>query len=177
MKSSTSRSLAPRPSCSRMLLRRSTASSALESASVWFWHTRQRSSEAMPITRFSRTGSSLPETPPERKINVKRKSSLFTLELANERHDLLRHDLRRHRADLLVADDAALVDHVGLGHAIDAVIDADLAVGVVERGAAGVAVAMEPLHAVLASVLVVQPIEGRGAALRELHEHRVLVAA
>src|SRR5258706_5887932 len=114
MKSSTSRSLAPRPSCSRMLLRRSTASSALESASVWFWHTRQRSSWATPMTRFSRTGSGgfcEKAAPLKARANNNAQKTLLTLELVDQRRDLLRQDLWRHRADLLVADDAALVDH------------------------------------------------------------------
>ena len=41
--------------------------------------------------------------------------------------------LGRDRADVLVADDAVLVDDVGLGHAVDAVVDADAAVGVEQR--------------------------------------------
>src|SRR5258706_15805152 len=146
MNPTTSRSLAPRLSCSRILWRRSTASSGFESAMVWFWHTRQRSSEAMSMTRFSRTGFSWEKTRLENK-KQKAKAPLFTLQLLDERHDALLHHLGRHRADLLVADDAFLVDHVGLGHAVDAVVDADPAVGVEERGAAWVAVALEPAHA------------------------------
>src|SRR5260221_3117232 len=157
MKSSTSRSLAPRPSCSRMLLRRSTARSALESARVWFWQTRQRSSEEMSMTRFSRTGSSFPKTVAERRIEMKKQNSLFTLQIIDERHDLLRHDLGRDRSDLLVADDAALVDHVGFGHAVDAVVDAHLAVGVEEQDALQIALALEPLHALLSTFLFDQP--------------------
>src|SRR5258706_534913 len=122
------------------------ARSAFESAIVWFWHTRQRSSEAMSMTRFSRTGFSWEKTRLENK-KQKAKAPLFTLQLLDERQDALLHHLGRHRADLLVADDAFLVDHVGLGHAVDAVVDADPAVGVEERGAAWVAVALEPAHA------------------------------
>src|SRR6185503_8004652 len=157
MKSSTSRSLAPFASCSRMLLRRSTASSALESASVWFWHTRQRSSVETCMTRFSRFSSARSGT----ETNARTSSSLLTLQLAHQRHDALRHDLRRDRADLLVADDALLVDHVGLGHAVHAVVDADLAVQVLERSAVRVAVALEPLQPVVALVLVVEAVERR----------------
>src|ERR1700704_6472341 len=100
MKSITSRSLAPFFSCSRMLLRRSTASSAFESARVWFWHTRQRSSEDKCITRFSRSFASCPA-----ELNAKASAAtqeirnLFTPELFDERHDPLRQDLRGHRAD------------------------------------------------------------------------------
>src|SRR5258708_10497881 len=129
------------------------------------------------MTRFSRTGSSFPKTAAERRIEMKKQNSLLTLQIIDERHDLVRHDLGRHRADLLVADHAALVDHVGLGHAVDAVVDADLAVGVVERAAVRVAVALEPLHAVLAAGLGVEAVPRRGTAVREADEHRMLVAA
>src|SRR5437868_14491657 len=130
MKSRTSRSLAPRSSWSRMVLRRSTASGALESASVWFWHTRQRSSDARSATRFSMAGSSLPSARAEKaSAATQARKNLLTLELFDERDDLLRHDLGRHGADLLVADHAFLVDHVGLWHAVDAVVDAHFAVG------------------------------------------------
>jgi hypothetical protein len=44
---------------SRTWLRKSTASPALESAIVWFWQTRQRSSAESFITRASSTGSGL----------------------------------------------------------------------------------------------------------------------
>src|SRR4051794_9023013 len=159
MKSRTSRSLAPRASCSRMVLRRSTASSALESASVWFWHTRQRSSEARSITRFSRSGF-CPWAMAEKASAAKQETrSLFTLELPDQRHHALRQHIWRDRADLLEADDALLVDDVGLGHSVNAVVDADFAVRIVERRAVRIAVAREPAQAVLALVLVVQAVE------------------
>src|SRR3979490_1323922 len=62
MKSTTSRSLAPRASCARIWLRRSTARRALAPASDWFWHTRQRSSAARSMTRLSSAASSAPAT-------------------------------------------------------------------------------------------------------------------
>src|SRR5581483_567559 len=158
--STTCFSLLPAFSCSRIWRRRSSARSAFESASVWFWHTRQRSSAARSSTRFSSAGSSAaggasaaiarPAT------SDRRRKSLLTLELAHERHEGLIEELRRHRADALVADDAALVDHVGLGHPVHAVVDAHPPVRVVEGGAVGVAVAGEPAHALGALVLVVQ---------------------
>src|SRR3954468_22744375 len=57
MYSMTSASLLPWPSSSRVSRRRSTASDALESAMVWFWHTRQRNSEVMRTMRASSAGS------------------------------------------------------------------------------------------------------------------------
>src|SRR3954463_3251334 len=127
----TCSSLAPPFICSRMLLRRSTASSALESASVWFWQTRQRSSEESVMTRFSMTVSSAAKRETVR-IDRTAKSSLFTAELAHERHDLLRRNLLRDGADALVADHALLVDHIGFGDAVDAVVDADATRAVVD---------------------------------------------
>src|SRR3954471_947875 len=123
MKSSTSRSLLPLPSCSRIWRRRSIARSALESASVWFWHTRQRSSDESAITRRSRSVSWEKTAPVRARLRSQTQTSLFTRKLTDQRQDSLREDLARHGADLLVADEAALVDHIGLGHPIDAVID------------------------------------------------------
>src|SRR3954466_6640104 len=109
MKSSTSRSLLPLPSCSRIWRRRSTARSAFESASVWFWHTRQRSSADRSITRLSRTGSVCAMTLRAKSNNSK---NLLTGELGDQRQDSLRDNFPRYRADLLVANEAALVDHI-----------------------------------------------------------------
>src|SRR6185503_15787003 len=127
MKSVTSRSLFPALSCSRIWSRRSTASGALESASVWFWHTRQRSSCARFATRLSRLGSTCANTGREK---ARTSNSLATLrQLLDERTQLLLRVLRRERSDVLVADDALAVDDVGLGHAVHAVVDADAAGG------------------------------------------------
>src|SRR3954470_22367407 len=174
MKSSTSRSLLPLPSCSRIWRRRSTARSAFESASVWFWQTRQRSSAERSMTRLSNVASSAPKTVMDSN-NAKAKTALLTRQLTDERQDLLREDFARHRADLLVADEAALVDHVRLGHAIDAVIDADAPFGVDDRQAIGIAIGREPAQAVLALVLVVQAIERHRTALRELEQDGMLI--
>src|SRR3954462_5407606 len=108
MKSITSRSDLPAAICSRIWLRRSTARGAFESAMVWFWHTRQRSSCARLVTR--RSSASSPNA------NVQPRSSamarlLRTLELLDERLDLLLHHIGRERADLLVSDHALAVDH------------------------------------------------------------------
>src|SRR5688572_9073553 len=122
MNSRTSRSLAPFASCARISLRRSTASGAWESASVWFWHTRQRSSSASAATRLSRSelcASALPQ-------NINNMSSL-AIERLHQRLQLALRYLGRERADVLVADHALAVDDVGLGHAVDAVVDRDAA--------------------------------------------------
>src|SRR5512134_2524883 len=133
MKSMISRSLAPAFSCSRIWFLRSTASGALESASVWFWHTRQRSSTASSFTRLSRSVS-CPDASTGITIIITKSTSLATRpQLLHQRLELLARDLGRERPDVLVADDAALVDHVGLGHAVDAVVDRDPAGGVVDR--------------------------------------------
>src|SRR5512145_343028 len=105
MKSTTSCSLFPAFSCSRIWLRRSTASGAFESASVWFWHTRQRSSLARVCTCRSRA-SSAHAADATRKIN--RKQNLATrAQLLDQGNDLVARDLGSERADVLVADDAA----------------------------------------------------------------------
>src|SRR5712671_5278281 len=149
MKPTISLSLAPRSICSRMLLRRSSARSACESASVWFWHTRQRSSEASAMTRFSRIGSSLPREQIEKNNRKRNANVLFTRQLAHQRRDLLRRDFRCHGADALVADHSPLVDDVGFRHAVDAVFDADAPRAVEDRQHERVAVAREPGERVL----------------------------
>src|ERR1700682_295083 len=176
MKPMISLSLAPRCICSRMLLRRSTARSAWESASVWFWHTRQRSSDERSMTRFSRTGSSAALGEKDRMMQ-NRKNTLLTGELPHQRLDLLRRDFLRHGADALVADHALLVDDVGFRNAVDAVVDADPS-GAVEHGEEErVAVAREPGERVLTRVLVVQAHHRRGQGLRERGDDRVLLQA
>src|SRR5918996_4111002 len=140
MNSRTSSSLLPALSCSRIWLRRSTASGAFESASVWFWHTRQRSSLARALTRLSNSGVCA-STGAATNSNTR---SLATAELFHEWAQLLLGNLGRERADVLVADDAPAIDDVGLGHAIHAVVDGDPAGGVVDRELVRIAVALEP---------------------------------
>src|SRR5262245_2041209 len=57
MKSTISPSLFPAAICSRICRRKSTASSAFDSAIDWFWQTRQRSSLARCTARVAATGS------------------------------------------------------------------------------------------------------------------------
>src|SRR6185503_969958 len=165
----TSRSLLPLFSCSRTWLRRSTASGALESASVWFWQTRQRSSLESWCTRFSSAGSSWASARPQKKIRAS-----LTIELFQHRLDLFLQDFRRHRPDALVADHALAVDDVGLGHAVDTVVDGDAAGTVVDDRLEWVAVPLQPGNRVLARVLVVEPDHRRGAARSEARDLRVL---
>src|SRR5687767_2162251 len=173
MKSRISRSLAPRFTCSRIWLRRSTASGAFESAMVWFWHTRQRSSVESAFTRFSTSGISCSRTEKER-IPIKTQALATAGELLHQRLQLLLRDLRRHRADVLVADHALLVDDVGFRHAIDAVVDADAPRGVEHGELVGIAVLLQPRQRVLALVLVVEPHHRGDAGLRQVGDHRML---
>src|SRR5689334_13798257 len=139
MKSMIWPSLRPCRTISRISSRRSLARPALESAIVWFWQTRQRSSAESDITRASIAGSaaagaaSLATAAASQASAAKRTSSLATLELLHQGQHLVPDDLRRERPDALVADHPALVDHVGLGHAVDAVVDADAPLRVVDR--------------------------------------------
>src|SRR6478672_4343034 len=174
MKSITSRSLLPAFSCSRIWLRRSCASGALESARVWFWHTRQRSSCASEATRRSRAGSSCAST--EKATNEKASTrSLATLrQLLDQRTHFLLDDLRRQRPNALVADDARAVDHVGLGHAVHAVVDGNASGRVVDGRLERIAVPLEPRQRVLARVLVVEADHRGDSRARELAHHRML---
>src|SRR3954453_15186637 len=121
MKSTTSRSDLPALSCSRIWFLRSTASGAFDSAMVWFWHTRQRISCARPATRPSSAGSWASAQPTQKRM----RRLAARIELPHERLHYVLHHVRGDRPDVLVADDALAIDHIGLGHAIDAVVDAD----------------------------------------------------
>src|SRR5258706_8145680 len=121
-------SLWPWRSSVRTCSRRSTARSAFESASVWFWQTRQRSSAAIASMRFSSTGSaaagaaSLANAPNVSSASSRTDSSLC-IQVFQDRLELGLQELRRQRPDMLEAHDAALVDDEGLGHAVDAEVD------------------------------------------------------
>src|SRR5581483_7703376 len=112
MKATICWSLCPLRIISRISSRRSLARPALESAMVWFWQTRQRSSAESAMTRASSAGSAAagaasfaPARGGQRRT-ARMSSSLATLELLHERQDLLLQDLARDRADALVADHA-----------------------------------------------------------------------
>src|SRR5688500_12466707 len=169
MNSRTSRSLAPLASCSRIWLRRSTASGALESASVWFWQTRQPSSSASAATRLSRSSAGMAW--PAQKQSTRR-SALATAELLHQRRELLLRHLGGERPDVLVADHALAIDDVGFRHAVDAIVDGDTPRGVVHRELVRIAVARKPRERVLARVLVVQA--DHRDSLGKLGDHRML---
>src|SRR5712671_1528466 len=145
-----SRSLAPACIFSRIWLRRSMARGALESASVWFWHTRQRSSDSSAIARASRLAAAAARsfsTPCAAAASAKpmrRTISLCTVQRLHHRYDFLFHDLGREHADALVANHTVLVDHVGLGYAVDTVIDSDAPFRIMDRCVIGIAEPLEP---------------------------------
>src|SRR5687768_15170113 len=109
MKSITSCSLFPAASCSRIWLRRSTASGALESASVWFWQTRQRSSLASAPTRLSISGVWAAASP---QATHSSNALASPIQFLHQRLQFLTRHLGRERPDVLVADHPALVDDV-----------------------------------------------------------------
>src|SRR5712692_8143371 len=173
MNSTTSRSLAPRASCSRIWLRRSTARPAFDSAIDWFWHTRQRSSAARSVTRLSSAASSAPAT----ETASNNAKALLAVKFIQQGDELVAHQLAGDRTDALVADHAALVDDVGLRHAVHAVVDANPAVEIQGREPVWVAEAFQPAERIVALVLVIEPVQRCRAALREFDQHRMLVAA
>src|SRR5262245_43219562 len=131
MKSSTSCSVLPAASCSRIWLRRSTASGALESARVWFWHTRQRSSCASAAVRFST--SEFCAAAGSAQASQSSATLAAAIKLLHQGLQLLLRDLRRERTDVLVPDHALLIDHVGLRDAVHAVVHGNAPRGVVHR--------------------------------------------
>src|SRR5262249_8901940 len=144
------------------------------------WHTRQRSSSASAMTRFSSIGSSDTGEPEktEKVVNKeKRKASLRTLQFLHERQDALAHDLRRQDADALVADHASAVDDEGFGHAVDAVVHAEASLAVMQRERVGIAEAPEPGKRLLGLVLVVEADHGCRARAGERGERGVLLPA
>src|SRR4051812_9603755 len=123
-------SSSPLRSISRTWRRRSCARSAFESAMVWFWQTRQRNSDAMRVMRASRAGSSAAGAASLAKAGRARHSHAIQMkrslriQLLQHRLDALADHLGRQRPDVLQADYALLVDEEGLGHAVDAEVDA-----------------------------------------------------
>src|SRR5260370_39018398 len=156
-----SESLAPCRIFSRTWFLRSSASGAFESARVWFWHTRQRSSEASVMTLCSSAGSaaagaaSFANTHGVVAARSRNGRTLSTAEPLHQGQHLVLDDLVCERADALVADDPELVDHVGLAHAVDAGVDAHLGVEVIYREPGGSAYALQPCQAVFSVLLVI----------------------
>src|SRR5207249_8786241 len=78
--------------------------------------------------------------------------------------------------DLLVSNDALLVDDKGLRHAIYAIVDADAPVPVDHRRSVGVAVLLQPRLSLLRIVLVIETVDWNEIGSGELHQKRVLDA-
>src|SRR5712692_11523918 len=81
------------------------------------------------------------------------------------------------RSDMAVADVAGAVDEVGLGHAVEAEIDADAAVLIEPDAAVGIAELGEEARRLLRLVLVGDAEERHVLLLGEAHQQRVLGAA
>ena len=96
---------------------------------------------------------------------------------AHEWNDRLLQHLGCHRSDLLVADGSLLVDHVGFRHAVDTVVDTDLAIRVHHRHGVRIAELVEPAQGVVTLVLVVEPVDRHHAGLRQLDHQRMLLPA
>ena len=134
----------PAAICSRICRRRSCASSALESAIVWFWQTRQRSFSASSHRALRRaTGSGVATALGHAASGQRSTQRAASAAAIDAPHDFCSSRTSGRiffssasggeRPDLLVADHALLVDHEGLGHAVDAVVDADPPVAVDDR--------------------------------------------
>src|SRR5512140_104889 len=156
---------------SRISLFKSIASSACESAMVWFWHTRQRNCSSSFAARFSSAGSatagaaSLASADPARTSPNSSTSSLrISVQFLHQRQDLVAHDFRSDRTDALVADHAGLVDDISFRNPVDTVIDADAAIVVVRRDLIGIPQPRQPCEAVGALILVIEPDHGHHAA-------------
>src|SRR5204863_8840021 len=85
--------------------------------------------------------------------------------------------LGRKRPDLLVADDAGLVDQECLRHAVHAIVDADASIAIDDRVRIRIAVLREPCAAGVGFILVIQAVYGNDVGLRELPEPRMLDTA
>src|SRR5512138_637446 len=178
----TCSSLAPRCSCSRISRRRSSARPACESAMVWFWHTRQRSSAATRSMRASSAGSAAAGSASLARASTEASASAtmsrtLTIELPQQRHDLRLDHALRQRSDVLEANHALLVDHERLRHAVDAEVDADATVVVRQRDGVGVAELLQPAACVVALVLVVQAHQRRQLGARQRQHLRMLFPA
>src|ERR687891_2790267 len=80
----------------------------------------------------------------------------------DEWEDRLFEILRAHRPDVLVHDHTILADDEGLGHAVDAPLDADTAVLIGAGPGVGIAEVVEPFCGVLGPVLVVEAVDRDG---------------
>src|SRR5437879_12732221 len=96
--------------------------------------------------------------------------ALLAIKFIQQGNELVAHQLAGDRADALVADHAALVDDVGLRHAVHAVVDADPAVEVERRQPVGIAEALQPAERIGARVLVIEPVQPCCRALGKLDQ-------
>src|SRR5437879_22944 len=80
------------------------------------------------------------------------------LQLPQHGQDLLLQRFNSERTNLLVANDALLVDHEGLWHAVHPVIDADTTIPVDNGRRIRIAVLCEPLPPFDGIVLVVEAV-------------------
>src|SRR3972149_10727538 len=115
------------------------------------------------MTRFSSAGSaaavgaSLANTEPASMTPSSRTGSLrSSIQLLYQRQYLVAYDLRGDDADTLVANHTGLVDDIGFGNAVYAVIDADAAVAIIGGKLIGIAEARQPGNAVGALVFVIE---------------------
>src|SRR5471032_773118 len=176
MNSTTSCSERPCASWVRASFFRSSASLACESAMVWFWQTRHRSCSATRWTRSSSAASEVEGAPGAssghamtRQASSRRNSS--TIELPYDGQQFLAYQLRRQRTGKLQPYLSLFVDDEGLRHAVDAELDAGLAVAVKGRYLIGIAEFLQPLLAVAAHVVVVQPNDRRSRQPGKLQQH------
>src|SRR5487761_1904521 len=174
----------PAFSFSRISFFKSIASSACESAMVWFWHTRQRNCSSSATARFSSAGlgsagtASLASTEPARTSpNSSANSLRISIQLLHQRQDFVTHDLRGNGTDALVADHAGLIDNIRFGNTINTEIDADTAVMVIPDCPVRIAEARQIADTVGPLVLVVEPDHRHHTAARECQDRAVLFAA
>src|SRR6185295_6761313 len=106
-----------------------------------------------------------------------READASFLQCRRQRQDLLLEYRRGDRPDLFVADYAFCVDEVGLGNAVDAIVDADAPVGVDHREFIRVAELLQPRRGLVALVLVVQTEYRHHTAFGECQQHGMLFAA
>src|SRR5882762_7446989 len=92
-------------------------------------------------------------------------SSASSLQLPRQRQDLLLEHFWRHRSDVLEADNPVLVNDVGFGHAVNAVVNAHATIGIHDRKCVWVAVPGQPFQCVVTAILVIQAVDRNHALL------------
>mmetsp|Transcript_22389 Transcript_22389/g.88603 ORF Transcript_22389/g.88603 Transcript_22389/m.88603 type:complete len:293 (-) Transcript_22389:412-1290(-) len=151
----------------------SSASWALDSATLWPLQTTQRSSRASRSTRWSRSLACTARLALSRRAAPR----LRMLELLDQRQQALLQVLGRHRPGMAQAHDAAAVDDEGFGHAGHAPGQAAAPLRVEQRQRIGVAVAPQEGGALLGRVAVVEADDAHAGLAGELAQHRQFGAA